>query len=327
MTEAIFVREGDTYVPTDNAIGPWNPGTLHGGPPAGLLGRAVELEVDNPEMVVARLTVDLFRAVPMEPLTVTSRTVRDGRRIRAVDASLFAGEVEVARASAVAHLRTGDFESEAPPPPPGPDGMQTLREAMGGGDFRKMYLDSLESCALGADTGKIGSWFRMPVQLVAGEHLTQFQFAASISDFGNLLAGMGGRKTRDASWSFINTDITLNLAREPVGEWICLVAQPPLAANGVGSVPVSQYDPNGLFGYSSHSRLANPRLLDTSLPASLAVSQCSRAIHAPSRPVEGWKAPSPRTASVASTSTVAWQNPWSGSTFPETSGTSSTMMK
>ena len=195
----------------------------------------------------------------MSPVTVTSRTVRNGRRIKAVDASLFAGDVEVARATAVAHLRTGTFESDASAPPPGPNGLPTLREAMGGGDFARMYLDHLESRALAEATGQLGSWFRTPLQLVEGEDVTPFQFAASVSDFGNLLAGMDGRRTRDANWSFINTDITVNFAREPIGEWICLVVQPPLAASGVGAVQVAQYDLKGLYGYSSHSRLANLR--------------------------------------------------------------------
>jgi Acyl-CoA thioesterase N-terminal domain/Acyl-CoA thioesterase C-terminal domain len=259
MSETIFSRDGDTYVPTPNAVGPWNRESMHGGPPAGLLARAVEQEVDNPDMTVARLTVDLFRSVPMAPLTVAARTVRDGRRIKAVDASLFGGDTEVARATAVALLRTGDFESDFAAPPPGPDGLPPLRESMGEGLYPKMYIDCLESRALGETTDRMGAWFRMPVQLVEGEHVTPFQFAASMSDFGNLLAGIPGRQEAASDWSFINTDITLNLAREPVSEWICLVAQRPLASNGVGSVQVSQYDLKGQFGSSSHSRLANPR--------------------------------------------------------------------
>ena len=259
MSEAIFVRDGDTYVPTSNAIGPWSKESLHGGPPAALLARAVEREVGNSEMAVARLTVDLFRAVPKAPLTDTARTVRDGRRIKAVDASLFAGDVEVARASAVALLRTGDFESEAVPAPVGPDGLPPLRMSMGDGLFPKMFLDCLDARSLGEATGLAGAWFRMPVELVEGEAVTPFQFAAAMSDFGNLLAGISGRREKDGDWSFINTDITLNLAREPSGEWICVIAERPLASNGVGSVQVAQYDLRGQFGSSSHSRLANPR--------------------------------------------------------------------
>ena len=259
MPDCLFERSGDTFVPTDNSIGPWSPGTLHGGPPAGLLARAIEIEVGNPEMVVSRLTVDLFRAVPMAPLTVTTRTVRAGRRIKAVDASLLAEDVEVARASAVALLQSGDFEADAAPPPPGPEGMPSLRQAMGGGQMPKMYLDCLDSRSLGESSELHGAWFHLPVHVVDDEPLTPLQFAASVADFGNLLAGMTGRRQRDENWSFINTDINLNLARNPIGEWICLVAEPPLAFNGVGAVQVRQYDTRGLFGYSSNARLANPR--------------------------------------------------------------------
>ncbi|CAA9485539.1 MAG: hypothetical protein AVDCRST_MAG53-969 [uncultured Solirubrobacteraceae bacterium] len=33
---AIFTRHGERFVPTAHAVGPWDPGQLHGGAPAGL---------------------------------------------------------------------------------------------------------------------------------------------------------------------------------------------------------------------------------------------------------------------------------------------------
>ena len=41
MTEAIFVREGDRFLPTDLARGPWSPEAQHGGAPAALLAYLV----------------------------------------------------------------------------------------------------------------------------------------------------------------------------------------------------------------------------------------------------------------------------------------------
>ena len=35
MSEAVFTPEGDAFVPTGHARGPWDPGQLHGGAPGG----------------------------------------------------------------------------------------------------------------------------------------------------------------------------------------------------------------------------------------------------------------------------------------------------
>ena len=63
----IFGRDGDAFVPTGHAVGPWDPGQMHGGAPAALLVRA--LEALAPEMQLARLTVEFLGTVPLEPVT------------------------------------------------------------------------------------------------------------------------------------------------------------------------------------------------------------------------------------------------------------------
>src|SRR5918998_2969477 len=69
VPEAFFERDGDVLVPSELTRGPWDPGAQHAGPPAALLGRAVELE----GMHVGRITVEILRPVPLAPLAVTRR--------------------------------------------------------------------------------------------------------------------------------------------------------------------------------------------------------------------------------------------------------------
>ena len=71
-----FVTDGEGYVPTSLARGPWGP-SLSGNYIGGLLGRAVEQEVDDAELQPARLTVDLLRPVALQPLRVHSSVVRE----------------------------------------------------------------------------------------------------------------------------------------------------------------------------------------------------------------------------------------------------------
>src|SRR5206468_551060 len=40
MSEALFVLEGERFLPTELCRGPWSPDAQHGGPPAALLARA-----------------------------------------------------------------------------------------------------------------------------------------------------------------------------------------------------------------------------------------------------------------------------------------------
>ncbi|GAB4658449.1 hypothetical protein MOKP101_26750 [Mycobacterium avium subsp. hominissuis] len=69
-----FVTDGKYYVPTPLARGPWGP-SLSGNYIGGLLGRAVEQEVDDVDLQPARLTVDLLRPVALQPLQMHSSVV------------------------------------------------------------------------------------------------------------------------------------------------------------------------------------------------------------------------------------------------------------
>src|SRR4051794_6500357 len=91
---ALFRRDGEEVVPTESARGPWDPNAVHGGPPAALLARAVERHDPGPASFVARLTVELWRPVPLAPLRVAVRTARPGRNVQSLEAVVLAGDVE-----------------------------------------------------------------------------------------------------------------------------------------------------------------------------------------------------------------------------------------
>ena len=96
--DAIFELDGSRLVPSAFAGGPWNPGHQHGGAVCALLARAVEGCETPVPMRAARISFDLMRPVPMQPLVAVARVSKAGRRVQAVDAALLEGEIEVARA-------------------------------------------------------------------------------------------------------------------------------------------------------------------------------------------------------------------------------------
>src|SRR5687768_16626066 len=92
---ALYVPDGDRFVPTVATIGPWDRKAQHGGPAAALLARAVELVEAPVPQQVTRLTYDLWRPVPLAPLAIRTTVVRPGKRVSVVEAALVADDMEV----------------------------------------------------------------------------------------------------------------------------------------------------------------------------------------------------------------------------------------
>jgi len=269
---AIFIPDGDRFIPTDLARSPWGPHVLHGGPPAGLLARAVERANPDPAFHVARMTVDLFRPVPKAPLHVTTEFVREGRRIAVIEASLFADETEVSRASALL-LRESEVDlpdAHLPPPPslPGPDGipttgLSTMLTEGGAAPIPPMpgasgFHTTIEVRRIGGGLATAGhgtAWIRIPVPFIAGEEITPLVRVAATADFGNAL----GHIRAGDGIGFINADITLYLHRMPLGEWICLDSQSAGQPHGVGLVESMVHDERGPVGRVVQALLANRR--------------------------------------------------------------------
>src|SRR5690349_24394962 len=114
------------FVPTALTRGPWDRNFQHAGPPAALLARAVELAGQVDPGQAGRLAYDILRPVPLGPHRVETRTVRPGRNVEQIEATLLDAESGEAlmrlsawrlRAEAL-QLPQGLGEPDPPPPPP-----------------------------------------------------------------------------------------------------------------------------------------------------------------------------------------------------------------
>jgi acyl-CoA thioesterase len=271
MAEAIFVPDGDAFVPTDLAGSPWGPGLLHGGPPAGLVARAVERHIaGDPEMQPVRLTLDLFRPVPKEALRTRVEVAREGRRLAALDVSLLAGGLEVARA-AVLVLRQAKVElpRHALPPPPWvphhekypstdlPSALRGDRDSSPREPQLRGFHTTVEVRRVGGRPGKgrATAWIRIPVPFVLGEETGQLTRLAATSDFGSPL----GHIRPSEAVGFINADISLHIHRLPEGEWICLEAEGTAQETGLGLVETRIHDVHGPIGRICQAIMVNRR--------------------------------------------------------------------
>jgi len=129
VPSAFFLPLADgRFRATSAAAGPWDPAHLHGGPPAALLGRAVEAAASWPGLV-CRLVFDILRPVPVADLEVATRVVRPGRRIELLEAELLtrgepvmtarAWRIRTASPPAPVEPPPGTFSEPAPPVPSG----------------------------------------------------------------------------------------------------------------------------------------------------------------------------------------------------------------
>ncbi len=259
MAEAIFVREGDRFVPTELARGPWSPEAQHGGAPAALLAALVEQAEGGVEMFVSRLTTELLRPVPIAPLSAHTKLIRPGRKVQLVEASLLQGETPVARCTAL-RIRRNEMPLPADlprvPPPPAPEGgvhsMPPWAASVGYRAFHSVGVEHRFVIGSFDRPGAATDWIRLRVPLIDGEPTSPLSRVAAAADFGN---GVSWVLNRSDGYSFINPDLTVYVHRLPIGEWVCLDAVTYVSSHGVGLAESQLFDEQGPIGRSVQSLL------------------------------------------------------------------------
>ena len=266
MSDAIFELLGPgRYQPTQLAVGPWDPGALHGGPPAALVAGALEQAIAEADLgadfAPARLTVELLRPVPVAPLTVTTVLRRPGRRTCLADATIETDDGTVVLAATLQGIRRQPFAHDSAPAdevPPGPETGEDMAPATlagptafhrSGVEHRMVRGTSFEA------PGPATDWIRLRHPLVAGRQTSPLERVIAVSDFGN-----GISKLFDfEAVIFVNPDLTVNLHRLPVGEWVCLDAVTRVGTDGVGFAESLLFDQHGPIGRATQSLLVEPR--------------------------------------------------------------------
>ncbi len=260
---AFYRPDGHDYVATELTRGPWDRDSQHAGPPAALLGREVERLRDRdredlgPEFQVARITFEILRPVPIETLGASASLLRPGRRVALCEASLSAGGTELIRAKSwlIRHGGVDLPEAESEDGVPGPSEGEPSRPP---GFDETGYHDAIDySFVRGSwsEPGPATAWLRMRHPLVEGEQPSPLVRVLVAADTGN-----GISWTLD--WNrflFINVDLSVNLHRMPVGEWVCLESRTLAEPHGVGLTETRLYDERGPIGRAAQTLLVAER--------------------------------------------------------------------
>ncbi len=242
--------------------GPWHPEHQHAGPPIALVCRAIEHAAAGQGLThIARLTANLLRPVPIGELAIEVATDYAGRNAGHFSASIIAGGKEVARFTALAQR-----ENDMPIPdglpghplalaPKGPDESTACTFPFAG----KLvgYADLVETRIAHGKmfSGPCAIWFRLRHPLLEDELPSAYQRVAVAADSGNGISAVLDLER----YSFVNSDLTINLLRRPRGEWICLDARTHLGPNGAGLAESALYDVHGLIGRAMQSLAVSRR--------------------------------------------------------------------
>ncbi len=250
---------GGRFRSSTSTSGPWSTHAQHGGPPAALLGRALESVDEGAPRVIARFTMDLLGPVPVAELTVTTSVLRPGRTV-----SLRQAELADRTGRVVARAQGWALPDEAEVGGPGGLGVPLEHGPQDGHheepppSWSRGYLDSVQwRWVEGAVTrpGPAVVWMRPLVRLVPDEEMTPLQRLLTCAD-----SASGASAALDpVEWSFMNTELTVHVLRPPVGEWVCLRAETSLSTGAVGLAAAEVYDEHGPVGRSSQTLLVTRR--------------------------------------------------------------------
>jgi hypothetical protein len=275
--QSIFTVEGDRYVPTAYARGPWDPNALHGGAAAALINQELERLHPTPELRTGRLSFQFLRPVPSQPLTLATEVTRPGRRVQELSAELHAGDLLVCRAKALRvqpvpsglPVRDPDLAhnhdpAHNPRPAHNPDPAHNPRPAhnpdhhMPGPDAGKEVRFALDDAAAPSfatamqmrwltepfSLGPGSVWMRLSMPLLPGCKASPLSLLVAVADFSNGVSS----ELRFDRYLFINADLTLHLHRPPDGEWAGIAATTLLSGDGPGLAQSVVYDASGPVG-------------------------------------------------------------------------------
>ncbi len=262
LPEAVYLKVADdVYQSTVLSNAGWYEEGQHGGSLAALIVGHVQTVPTLTPMEISRVTVELFRIVPLVKLRIATEIVREGKRIQTVVAQVMDEQDNLLSQATVQRLRIADRPvPDASHHRPNPDLIdpseitERVGKAWGVGEegkimFHRHAMEVREAIGGFGQPGPATVWFRFRRPVIEGQPNDPVQLAVAAGDFCN-----GISSSLDMSrWVFMNPDLTVHLARHPVGEWVALDARSYYEDTGRGLAGGDLYDTFGWFGRSNQS--------------------------------------------------------------------------
>lgn len=214
--------------------------------------------MEDPAWLLARLTVELLRPVPIAPLSF-ELDVSGGKTVRRVTVSLWHEQKEVAGAVGL-FVKGQNLPLPMHPSGslPGPDECSAKVAIPGMQNIRSFHYTAMESRIASGQIdqpGPAAAWLRLRVPLIAGTPNSPAMRVCAAADLGN---GISWTLPVDR-YRFANTDMTLYLTRPPAGEWIGVDAITENGDFGLGLTRSTLFDIEGAVGVALQSLLIQQR--------------------------------------------------------------------
>jgi hypothetical protein len=252
---ALYQQDGRWFHPSDLTRSPWGQDAQHAGASCALLALLFERSLTLP---LARLSFSFLRPIPLEPLEATVSVLKGGVRSQLANAKLENERGLVCTAEAQALRRDKAIAPEvlpelAPLPPPE---RCTLAERPSDAGTMFSWDGAEVRFARGGyvEPGPASAWLRLRQPVLGSEPPSGVQRAVAACDFGN---GLSSALPWDA-YLFVNTDLSVQLLREPRGEWIGLDSTTTLSG-GVGIAHSGVRDQDGPLGQAAQTLFIDRR--------------------------------------------------------------------
>jgi len=218
--------------------------------------RAIENAALNEGLThLSRLTANLLRPAPIRDLAIEVITNYVGRNSGHFSARLKVGDKEVAHVTALAQ-RENDVKlpddlpgHPLPGAPRQPDDSPAAIFPFHGKQVGYADLVDLRIARGVFFKGPCAIWFRLRHPLLGSEEPSAYQRVAVAADSSNGISAI----LDFSRYSFLSLDLTINLLRKPIGEWICVEARTILGPKGCGLAESMLYDLHGLIGRATQS--------------------------------------------------------------------------
>jgi len=258
-----FTKGQDQWlIPTDHCRGPWDPNACHAGPPAAMVARAMELALKDADCAhrLTRLTVNLTRPVPMAGFKVDATITRAGKSVTTLSASLIDTDGKERITATGLALR----ERPDTLPPSNSDRAVADLSAAKENDFPITRANHDQPGFTGSiqtrypqgespDPGPTTAWLRS-VPMLDKEKASGFQNICPMADSGNAFS----RLAQPWEVAFVNADLTINLHREPRGDWFGSQSISHWQSDGIGLADALLFDEFGPVGRATQTLLLTP---------------------------------------------------------------------
>lgn len=241
------------FRPTPHAGGAWRDDEQHFAPVAGLLTHAIEGHAAGTGLQVGRLTFEILGVIPAQESEVRVETLRAGRTIQLLEATMtVAGRTVVrGRAWLLSRQDTTAVAGGEPGPMPPADELPVWD---GPGTWPGGYIASLDVRRSAEEPGRARAWLSTGVALVDGEPVGQLARFVGLIDTAN---GIAVRQP-PGEWMFPNLDLTVHLHRQPVGGPVGLDTTVVFGPDGVGLTSSVLHDARGAVGRAEQILTVRP---------------------------------------------------------------------